>query len=85
LEPPTLKLFEEFDKTMDGEIIKDMVRYDVLRGVIADRLGLVHRDWFGPLFATELNELDGTLTNLENKFKNHRHDASKSYTTKPEW
>ena len=65
----TIKLFEEFDKTMDHEHIKNMTRYDVIRGVISDRLGLVHRNWFGPILAVELNELDGAVSNLENKIQ----------------
>lgn len=82
---PTIKLFEEFDKTMNGEIIENKVRYDVLRGIISDRLGLVYRDWFGPVLATELNEMENRISTLEDKFKNHRHDHTKKYTSKPEW
>lgn len=82
---PTLKLFEEFDKTMDHEFIKDRVRYDVLRGIISDRLGLLHRDVFGPVFAGELAETNDKISELDRKFKNHRHDYSKTFTTKPEW
>ena len=82
---PTLKLFEEFDKTINGEMIKDRLRYDVLRGVISDRLGLLHRNVFGPVLAGELTEIYNKLDDLEHKFKNHRHDYSKAYTSKPEW
>ncbi len=83
---PTLKLFEEFDKTMENsENIKNRTRYDVIRGVIADRLGLFHRDVAGPAIAGEIAEANDKIEELDRKFKNHRHDTSKSYSGKSEW
>jgi hypothetical protein len=82
---PLIKLIEEFDKVMDGDSIKDSVRYDIIRGMIADKLGLIHRDMFGPVFATELDKIDDRISTLESKFKSHRHDVSKAFSSKPEW
>lgn len=82
---PLLKLFEEFEKTIDGEMVKDRLKYDCIRYIIADKLGLLHRDTFGSVFAIELDELDAKVKDIDSKFKAHRHDTSKVYTTKPEW
>ena len=82
---PLAKLMEEFDKTCVGGSIRNQLRYDVIRGIISDRLGLIHRNEFGTIFATELDELSDRITELENKFRTHRHDTSKLYSGRPEW
>jgi hypothetical protein len=80
---PTAELFAEFDKSVKDELIIDSDLYEVTRGLIADRLGLVPHDILGKVLGEELAELVNRINELEEKYVNHQHDFSKMYCEKP--
>lgn len=81
----TQELLSEFDKTMNGELIKDSARYDVIQGVLADRLHLVPRDLILKFLWEEFSADRNRIDELEEQFKNHRHNLDKTYSEKPVW
>lgn len=87
LSPSSLQeLIEEFDKVNPGDgSITDYPRYEVLRGIIADKLNLIPRDLLLLLIRDELKKLYDAHNELEDHFENHRHNIEKTYGEKPVW
>ena len=81
---PMAELFAEFDRSCKDESIVDSDLYEVTKGLIADRLGLVPREIMGQVLGDEIAELTSRINALDEKYENHRHDFSKSYCEKPD-
>ncbi len=86
-EKPLKELIEEFDKvdTQPGGAITDYPRYEVLKGVIADKLSLPTRDILLVTLNESLKEVHEMIADLDDEFKNHRHNLDKTYGEKPIW
>ena len=83
---PILDILKLFDDVIGDEGgIKDFPKYNLIKAVIADKLELPQRDIIVPFISDLFTDLSDRIDDLDKNFKNHRHDASKSYTEKPSW
>jgi hypothetical protein len=79
-----VELFAEFDKSCKDESVVDSDLYEVTRGIIGDRLGLVSREIIGQVIGDEIAELSNRINVIDEKYENHRHDFSKMYCERPD-
>jgi len=83
----THEIIKALDNTYNRHTgtILDRTKHDLYLRELWNRLEIAStRDVFN-LIVEITSEIENQLTELRNQFKNHRHDANKSYTEKPAW
>jgi hypothetical protein len=78
------EVFREYEKVTGPEgTVKNWDRLGIIQGHIADRLDLTPADILREVLWEEFSDILKRIDQLEEQFKNHRHNLEKTYSEKP--